>query len=872
MYQPGRRHAWIFLTVCAFLVPMNGASADTEKKLSERFCLVHADPEFMLELGSAWNRFDFCWNGIEPIKGEFDFRDLPARVDHSLSLGVKILPILDYEPAWDPKHSPADDEALDYWARYVRKTITTFKGKMEYWQAWNEPNNEGFWQPHPNSRDYAELLRRSYLAAKEADPTVKVLGLNCSDIDLKFTEDVFRYGGLNYCDILAYQPYRIAPEVGHFEEVKALRELVDKYGEQRPIWFTEMGWNSENFPFKDAADYFAEIPSRRQAAFLVRYMVIIQAVGIDKVFWFAQGAGGHGIMVHQGQKKRLAFYAYRHLIQELDNYLNVREVIPHGSCGLYAYLFNHPDRSVLVAWSVNGPQEAQIPGASLAREARDMLGNPIAKPQGELMTLTGEPIYLFFDQAPQNLTQLAELQVDPPRLWMAPGESQEVQVQWNPPAQTDARIRPTIHTPRSLGAKPRAITLESQKSESFRIRAGKRTKPGSSLVRVSAGENNWDIEVNITPKTLWEYDSGIEGCLTPTLIHGGNGDPGILVTGYDSSDLLCLSPDGTLRWKFTAASPINDSVAVGDVDGDSHLEIVAAMPAEQRVFVLSSDGVQKWRVKLPGEAVKENPAWHWTRPVIADLNNDGTGEILYADQYGQVSAVSGEGTILWTRKISETGFSRPIWAGPMGENGPVHMLVGDKAGTVYCLSNNGDILWQAAVGAEVSASIVAGTLTPGGPVFVLAGTKGEQLHCLSSRGEPVWTAELGGTMDLGTGIALTDLNGDETKEIVVSSRNHEVIAFRQDGSEIWRVETGAQLRSVPAIGDVDNDGETEILVGSADWLLYCIDPAGTVEWTAYVGNRVDAAPLLVDLNADEVKDIVLPVRGGKIFAFSGQVN
>ncbi len=851
---------------------MNGIRADTARTLSERFCLVHADPEFLLELGSAWNRYDFCWNGIERVKGEFDFRDLPAQVDHSLSVGVKILPILDYEPAWDPQHSPADDETLDYWARYVQKTITTFKGKMEYWQAWNEPNNEGFWKPHPNSRDYAELLRRTYLAAKEADPNVKVLGLNCSDIDLKFTEEVFRYGGLNYCDILAYQPYRIAPEVGHFEEVKALRELVDKYGEQRPIWFTEMGWNSENFAYKDAADLLAEAPSRRQAAFLVRYMVIIQAVGIEKVFWFAQGAGGHGIMVHEGRRKRLAFYAYRHLIRELDNYLSVREVIPHGSCGLYAYLFTHPGRSVLVAWSVNGPQEAQIPGASLAREARDMLGKPIPKPQSERMTLTGEPIYLFFDRTPQSLARLAELQADPPRLWLAPGEWQEVHVQWNPSTQTDVQIRPAIHTTRGLSVKPRSITLESQKAESFRIQAGKHTKPGSGLVRISAGQSSWDIEVNIVPKTLWKYDSPIEGCLTPTWIRDGNGPPGILVTGYDSSELLCLSREGTLRWRFAAASPINDSVAVGNVDADGCPEIVAAMPAEQRVFVLSCDGIQKWRVRLPGQAVKENPAWHWTRPEIADLDNDGIGEILYADQYGQVSAITGEGTILWTRRVSETGFSRPVWARPMGESGDVQILVGDKAGTVYCLSNNGDILWRSSVGAEVSATIVAGPLTPGGPVRILAGTKGEQLHCLSCKGEPIWTAELGGTMDLGTGIVTADLDRDGTKEILVSSRNHDVIAFREDGSEIWRVETGAQLRSVPAVGDVDNDGELEILVGSADWLLYCIDPRGTVEWKVYVGNRVDAAPLLGDLNGDNVEDIVLPVRGGKIFAFSAQVN
>ncbi|MFH1739752.1 MAG: PQQ-binding-like beta-propeller repeat protein, partial [bacterium] len=126
----------------------------------------------------------------------------------------------------------------------------------------------------------------------------------------------------------------------------------------------------------------------------------------------------------------------------------------------------------------------------------------------------------------------------------------------------------------------------------------------------------------------------------------------------------------------------------------------------------------------------------------------------------------------------------------------------------------------------------------------------------------------GGTMDLGSGIVLTDLNRDGKKEIVASTRNHELIAFDAGGSVIWRVETGAQIRSIPAIGDVDGDGEDEILIGSADWLLYCIDPRGSVEWTVNTGNRIDASPLLIDLDGDGVKDIVLPVRGGKILAFS----
>ena len=115
---------------------------------------------------------------------------------------------------------------------------------------------------------------------------------------------------------------------------------------------------------------------------------------------------------------------------------------------------------------------------------------------------------------------------------------------------------------------------------------------------------------------------------------------------------------------------------------------------------------------------------------------------------------------------------------------------------------------------------------------------------------------------------MADLDGDTIPEIVVSTRNHEVLALNRPGQILWLVETGAQIRSVPAVGDVDGDGAPEILVGSADWLLYCLGAEGTTKWTLKVGNRVDASPLLTDLDQDGVKDIVLPVGGGKVFAWS----
>ncbi len=852
--------AILILSLCAA-----GWSAD--RKLSERFCLVHSDPEYLNKLGGAWNRYDFSWSGIERAKGVFDFRDLPQQVDESLRRDVKILPILDYEPAWDPEVSPADEETRDLWARYVQRTVSEFKGKLKVWQVWNEPNIT-FWKPAPNPRDYAELLRRSYLAAKAVDPSVQIVGVNCSDIDLEFTEEVFRYGGLNYCDILAYQPYRIAPEVGHFEEMQALRNLVSRYGEQKPIWFTEMGWNTDHFPYCDAKDLAAERPSRRQAAFLVRYMTIIQATGVEKIFWFAQGAGGHGIMDRKTGKDRAAFYAYKYLIDTLDESDSIRPVTPRGADGIYTCLFEGPRGPVMVAWSVNGPREFTLPHGAVPSEMRDMLGEPLPMPKENTVTLTGEPVYIHFDRVPGPIEERATLTITPAQIWLEPGAETEITLLWQPRDRTKTTKRITVYTPKGFKSDKKRIKVSPNTPATFKIKATPNTAPQRATLKLTSDTAEWNTELNCTPRKLWCYQGESNGYLTPSVLPAPDGSINLLIGAYDSPELLCLSAEGKRLWKYTAGQWINGSAMTGNINSNPESEIIFAMPGRQTLVALSNQGVLCWRKKIFGETTGDHPGWYWTHPALCDLNNDGEQEILYADIHGAVSCIDGSGESLWWKRVSGAPCDIPVCIANVCGGPEPEILAADKEGTLTCLSKDGEIVWKKELGSEITAAPIAVSFKPDTAPQLLVATYDEHLRCLDRDGSGLWSAELDGTMDLGSGIRTADLNGDGIQEIVASTRNHEVRAWDKDGTQLWCVETGAQIRSIPAIGDVDNDGAPEILIGSADWRLYCIDTGGQVEWTVNIGNRVDASPLLTDLNGDHVPDIVLPVRGGEIYAFT----
>src|SRR5205807_8914435 len=62
-------------------------------------------------------------------------------------------------------------------------------------------------------------------------------------------------------------------------------------------------------------------------------------------------------------------------------------------------------------------------------------------------------------------------------------------------------------------------------------------------------------------------------------------------------------------------------------------------------------------------------------------------------------------------------------------------------------------------------------------------------------------------------IAAGDLENNGNPDIVVSSFNHEITAFRPNGTVFWRFNNDDTVFSAVAIGDLNHDGRLEVVVG-----------------------------------------------------------
>jgi hypothetical protein len=271
---------------------------DLEKRLSA-----------MQEAGIKWGRQDFGWGRIEKEKGKFEFEPYEKLEAECRKHGILIFGCLAYAPGF---HDPRAQEGAEAYASFASACASRFAGKIDHWQIWNEPNG-GFWKG--TAEEYARLLATAGKAIHEANPRAKVLGLNMAFCDVLWAEKVLKLVPYDSFDIACFHPYRppSAPEdrldwweldqyvkswhkkdlkpdyplvkMTFLEQADELVKVLEKFGKPKPLWVTEICWNSHLHPYGTS--------ELRQADLLVRFHLLsLGSRRIEKVFWWTLKDGG----------------------------------------------------------------------------------------------------------------------------------------------------------------------------------------------------------------------------------------------------------------------------------------------------------------------------------------------------------------------------------------------------------------------------------------------------------------------------------------------------------------------------------------------------------------------------------------------------
>ena len=191
------------------------------------------------ELGVKWVRIQSGWAKTEKTRGVYDFAWLDEIVDNLLSRGLKPWMCLCYgNGLYDEAASKVfgcvgcppiySDEAKNAWENYVTSLVNHYRGKISYYEIWNEPDGKWCWKNGVNATELGNFTRDTARLVKSLDENVKTVGGVVCLRSIAYLNEAFKTGMGDYLDYVSFHEYT-ADETTVFERVNALEALAKSY-------------------------------------------------------------------------------------------------------------------------------------------------------------------------------------------------------------------------------------------------------------------------------------------------------------------------------------------------------------------------------------------------------------------------------------------------------------------------------------------------------------------------------------------------------------------------------------------------------------------------------------------------------------------
>ena len=214
-------------------------------------------------------------------------------VDLAREHNLEVIYRIDTSPPWarpgrDKLETPPDNPQ-DF-ADFVGRVVERYKGKVRFYQLWNEPNLSFEWGgQRPDPAGYTKMLKLASIAAKRADPASIIIAASLAPTietserafpDVDYLEAMYDAGAGDYFDVLSVNAYglrrgpddrrmRNEVDVG-FSRPALIREVMVRNGDSgKPIFASEIGWNALPPDFPDEQLYGRVSPAT-QAAYTLR--------------------------------------------------------------------------------------------------------------------------------------------------------------------------------------------------------------------------------------------------------------------------------------------------------------------------------------------------------------------------------------------------------------------------------------------------------------------------------------------------------------------------------------------------------------------------------------------------------------------------
>lgn len=363
------------------------------------------------------------------------------------------------------------------------------------------------------------------------------------------------------------------------------------------------------------------------------------------------------------------------------------------------------------------------------------------------------------------------------------------------------------------------------------------------------------------PAIRWKTTLGLDA--DTTLAVGDldlDGALDIVAPAVDGPAVLRLDGRGQVVWRFPLSKPATAGPALGDVDGDGTLDCVVA--AGNVVVALNARGALKWRALIPGKQDDDEFVSVQAAPTIADLDGDGKAETLVGATDGILHCYDSKGEEKWK-------FPTASWivagcaVADLDGDGNKEVVFGSYDRKLYCINSDGKKKWDRGVDDWVSSSPAIGDVDGDGVLEIVFVSDDGVLRCLTRTGTLKWKRRVAAPETrMKPYLALSDLDRDGTLETLVQLPSGYFQVFLGDGQAAWTYR-GSESVSAPLVADFDGDTYQDILLAGQDGTLRGLSAWGQERFRLDVGEGIQSTPTLANADRDGKWNIFVANRMGE---------
>jgi len=319
-------------------------------------------------------RDEIYWCSCEESKGSVRVPDYATKyIETALDNGISPLLILSYGNGfYDKGGYPKSVEAIDAYAKYAETVAAAFKGKVKWYQVWNEWDEtcgKHEFRGQGDAPSYVKLAAATYSRIKSADPQTTVLATSISHGE-KYVKELIDAGILKYCDAISFHSYQYnmplekrSPEA-YVERIAGIDKIIrDRNGgKDFPLYLTETGCPTHTKKFEGAT-------AQESGDYIARAFLLVKSIpSVKGIWWYdfqddglnPEYSEANFGLVKTDLTPKESYYVLRS-IAEIVNKGKFIERVKTTDNSLYLLKFKMPDgRDVLAAWSVAEDCNTQI--------------------------------------------------------------------------------------------------------------------------------------------------------------------------------------------------------------------------------------------------------------------------------------------------------------------------------------------------------------------------------------------------------------------------------------------------------------------------------------------------------------------------------